>query len=157
MARSHQQEIEIEVEETYNESLLSVENNSCAPPRKVIEVKDNRVKTKTAMDTGATRHARVKLDRTIATKKFVAAIGERMKNFSEKTIPFKSVERVLRCKNFMSANVVKPLISMRCCASWQCRGAGWEESAHSKQSRRHSHQAGREQMGVHHGHGCVSR
>ena len=31
----------------------------------------------------------------------------------EKTIPFKSVEGVHRCIKFKSANVVKPLISMR--------------------------------------------
>ena len=35
---------------------------------------------------------RVKLDRTTATKKFVAANGEQIQDLGEKTIPFKSVE-----------------------------------------------------------------
>ena len=39
-----------------HESLLSVENNSCASPRKVIEVKDNWVYTRAIMDTGAAGH-----------------------------------------------------------------------------------------------------
>ena len=57
-------------------------------------------------------------------KKIVAANGERIKDLGEKTIPFKSVEGVHRCIKFRSANVVKPLISMRSVgASWQCRGA----------------------------------
>ena len=56
---------------------------------------------------------RVKLDRTSTAKKFVAAIGERIGDLGEKTIPFKSVEGVDRCIKFRSANVVKPLISMR--------------------------------------------
>ena len=38
-------------------SLLSVENNSCASPRKVIEVKDNWANIRTTMDTGAAGHA----------------------------------------------------------------------------------------------------
>ena len=56
---------------------------------------------------------RVKLDRTIATKKFVAANGEKIKDLGEKSIPCKSVEGVHRCIKFRSASVVKPLISMR--------------------------------------------
>ena len=101
-----------------HESLLSVENNSCASPRKVIEVKDNWVNIRATMDTGAAGHVmpaemfpRVTLDRTSATKKFVAANGERIKDLGEMTIPFKSVEGVHSA--FRSANVVKPLISMR--------------------------------------------
>ena len=92
-----------------HESLLSVENNSCASPRKVIEVKDNWVYTRAIMYTGAA----VKLDRTSTTKKFVAANGEKIKDLGEKTIPFRSVEGVHRCFEFRSARVVKPLISMR--------------------------------------------
>ena len=72
------------------------------------------------MDTGAAGHAmpaemppRVKLDRTSTTKKFVAAAGERIRELGEKTIPFKFVEGVHNCIKFRSANVVKPLISMR--------------------------------------------
>ena len=60
--------------------VLSVENNSCASPRKVVEVEDNWVNVRAAVDTGAAAHVmpaemfpRVKLDRTTATKKFVAA------------------------------------------------------------------------------------
>ena len=51
------------------------------------------------VDTGAAGHVmpaemfvRVKLDRTSATKKFVAASGKRIKDLGERTIPFKSVE-----------------------------------------------------------------
>ena len=103
-----------------HESLLSVENNCCASPRKVIEVKDNWVYTRAIMYTGAAGHvmpsetfSRVKLDRTSTTKKFVAANGEKIKDLGEKTIPFRSVEGVHRCFEFRSARVVKPLISMR--------------------------------------------
>ena len=82
-----------------HESLLSVENNSGVPPRKVIEVKDNWVNTGAKMETGASGHVmpaemfpRVKLDRTSTAKKFVAANGERIKDLGEKTIPFKFVQ-----------------------------------------------------------------
>ena len=60
-----------------------MENKSCASPRKVIEVKDSWVDIRGTMDTGAAglvmpaeMFQRVKLDRTTATKKFVAANGE---------------------------------------------------------------------------------
>ena len=103
-----------------HESLLSAENNSCASPRNVVEVKDNSVNIRATMDTGAAgpvmpaeTFPRVKLGRTNTTKKFVAANGGKIKDLREKTIPFRSVERVLRCINFRSTNVVKPLISMR--------------------------------------------
>ena len=103
-----------------HESLLSVENNSCASPRIVIEDKDNWVCTRAIMDTETAGHvmpsetfSRVKLDRTSTTKKFVAANGEKIKDLGEKTIPFRSVEGVHRCFEFRSAKVVKPLISMR--------------------------------------------
>ena len=96
-------------------SLLSVENNSGVPSRKVIEVKDNWVNTRATLDTGAVGHdmpaemfPRVKLDRTSLTKKFGAANGERTKDLGEKTIPFKSVEGVHRFTQFRSASVVKP-------------------------------------------------
>ena len=68
------------------------------------------------MDTGAAGHVmlaemfpRVELDRTSTTKKFVAANGEKIKDLGEQ----KSVERVHRSIQFRSANVVRPLISMR--------------------------------------------
>ena len=64
-----------------HESLLSVENNSGVPSRKVIEVKDHWVNTRATPDTGAVGHVmpaemfpRVKLDRTSLTKKFGAAM-----------------------------------------------------------------------------------
>ena len=100
--------------------MLSFENVSCALPRKVIEVKDNWANIRATMGSGTAGHVmpaemfpRVKLDRTSATKKFVAATGERIKELCEKTIPFKSVEGVRRCIKFRSANVVKPRISRR--------------------------------------------
>ena len=97
MARGHQKEVRIEVlRELAHVSLLSVVNNSGASPRKV---KDNWANIRATMDTGAAWHVmpaemfpRVKLDRTSATKKFVAAIGERMEDLGGKTIPFRSVE-----------------------------------------------------------------
>ena len=71
-----------------HESLLNVENHSCASPRKVIEVKDHRVNIRATMDTGAAGHVVPadmfpgrKLDRTTATKKFVAANGEKSKTW----------------------------------------------------------------------------
>ena len=83
----------------------SRKKNSGASPKKVIGVKGNWVNVRATVDTGATGHVmqaemflRVKLDRTTKTKKFVAANGERIKDLSEKTIPFKSVEGVHRCK-----------------------------------------------------------
>ena len=100
-------------------SLLSVEDNSCASPRQVLEVKDNWVSVGATMETGSAGHVmpaemfpRVKLDRTSTIKKFLAANGETIKDLGEKTIPFKSVEGY-RSVKFRSANVVKPLISMR--------------------------------------------
>ena len=56
---------------------------------------------------------RVKLQRASTAKNFVAANGDRIKDLGEKTIPFKSLEGVHTCIKFRSANVVKPLISMR--------------------------------------------
>ena len=52
--------------------------NSCASPRKVIEVRDNWVNVRATMETGAAGHVtpaemfpRVKVDRTGTTKKLV--------------------------------------------------------------------------------------
>ena len=85
MARSQQQESiskksKLKLKKLAHESLVIVENNSCASPRKVIKVKDNEVNIRAIMDTGAAGHVmqaemfpRVKLDRTNAAKKFVAA------------------------------------------------------------------------------------
>ena len=88
-----------------HESLLSVENSSCASPWKDIEVKDNWVNIRATMDTGAAGHVmpaemfpRVKLDRTSTTKKFVAANGDRINTMGEKTIPFKSVRESWQCR-----------------------------------------------------------
>ena len=107
-----------------HESLLSVENNSCASPRKVFEVKDMWVNTRATMDTGVAGHVtsaemfpRVKLDCTSTTKNSVAASGEKIKDLGEKTIPFKSAEGVHRCTKFRSASVVKPL-SCKLATSW---------------------------------------
>ena len=103
-----------------HESLLSVENNFGASPRKVVEVKDKWVNIRATIDTGAAGHVmraemfpRVGLGRRSPTKKFVAAYGEKIKDRSEKTIPFRSVEGVHRCIKFRSASVMKPLVSMR--------------------------------------------
>ena len=116
-----------------HESLLSVGNNSCAFPRKIIEVKRQLGEHQSHKGHRSCRACHVGRDVPASetgshertTKKFVAANEERIKDLSEKTIPFKSVEGVHRCAQFRSASVVKPLISMRKCrASWQCRGAG---------------------------------
>ena len=56
---------------------------------------------------------RVTLDRTSTTKKFVAGIGEKIKDLGEKTIPFKSVEGPHRFIKFRSPIFVKPLFSIR--------------------------------------------
>ena len=72
------------------------------------------------MDSGAAGHVmpetmfpRVKLVRKRTPKKFVAASGEQIKDLGDKTIPFNTNEGIQRCITFRSANVVKPLISMR--------------------------------------------
>ena len=91
-----------------HESSLSVENNSCASPKNVIQVKDNWVDIRATMDTGAAGHVmraemfpRVKLDRTTKTKKFVAA-NEENEELGEQTTPFES-----RCRKVVEAgNVV---------------------------------------------------
>ena len=147
------------------EPLLSVENNSCASPTKVIEVKDNWANIRATLDTGAAGHVmpaemfpRVKADRTSTTKKFVASNGERTKDSGEKTIPFKSVEGVHGCMKFRSASVVKPLISMRKVEQTGNVVVLNEKNPHiPKKSRRHSHQAGCQQRSVHHEHVGVSR
>ena len=108
-----------------HESLLSVENISCASPRKVVEVKDNWVNIRATMDTAAAGHVmlaevfpRVMLDRTSTTQKFVAANGEEIKDLGEKTIPFKSVkiQERRRCESLD--------LNGKGRASWQRRCAG---------------------------------
>ena len=47
---------QLKMKKIAHESLLSVENNICASPRKVTEVKDNWMNTRATMDTGAARH-----------------------------------------------------------------------------------------------------
>ena len=77
---------------------------------------------------------------------------KKSKTWVRKTIPFKSVEGVHRCIQFRSANVVKPLISMR-----KVVQAG-NVVVHIRDTWRwQSHQAGCEQRGVHHGHVSVPR
>ena len=140
--KSSSKKSKLKLKKLAHESLLSVENNSCASPRKVVEVKDIRENTRATMDTGAAGYVmpaemfpRVKLDRTNATKKFVAATGERIKDLGEKTIPFKSVEGVHRFTKFRSANVAKPLVSMRKVAqAGQCRGPD-EKNPHIRSNR----------------------
>ena len=102
-----------------HESLLSVENNACVPPRKVLEVKDIWVNIRATLDTGAAGHVkpaemfpRVKLDRTSTTKIFSAADGERIQDLGERR-PYHSWKDRTGTLKFRSANVVKPLISMR--------------------------------------------
>ena len=68
---------------------------------------------------------RVILDRTSATKKFVAANGERIKDLGEKTIPFKSVEGSSQVHNFQECKRCEALdLNENGRVSWQCRGAG---------------------------------
>ena len=74
---------------------------------------------------------------------------EGLKSWVRKSIPVKSVGGVHRCIIFRSANVVKLLISMRKVVQ---SGVVLDEN----NPRRHSHQAGREQRRVHHGHVGVS-
>ena len=95
-------------------SLLGVESSHSLSPKKVVEVKDKWVKVRVTMDSGTAGHVmHVKLERKTSPKKFVAANGEQIKDLGEKSIPFKTNERVQRCMTFMSANVVKRIISMQ--------------------------------------------
>ena len=98
-----------------HESQLSVENKSCASPRKVIEVKDSWVNIMATMDTGAVGHVmpaemflRVKLDRTTTTKKFlqVRARSAQMHKIQERE----------RCEALDLNEEGR--------ASWECRCAG---------------------------------
>ena len=89
-------------------------------PKKTLEVKDQWVKVRVTMGSGAAGHAipetmfpHVKLESNTSPKKFVAANGEQIKDLGEKSIPFKTNEGVQRCMTFRSANVVKPHISMQ--------------------------------------------
>ena len=79
------------MKEFAHESLLSVQNNCCASPRKVTEVKDMMVNIRATMDTGAAGHVmlgvmfpRVELDRTTATKKLIQFFGETSKTWVRK-------------------------------------------------------------------------
>ena len=94
MARSPQKS-KLKLMKLALESLLGVEMNSCASPRKVLEVKDTWVNISATVDTGAAGHVmlaemfpRVKLDRTSATKKFVAASEKKSKTWVRK--PYRS-------------------------------------------------------------------
>ena len=53
---SNDKKSKLNLEKLAHKSLLSVENNTCASPRKVIEVKDNWVNIRATMDTGAAGH-----------------------------------------------------------------------------------------------------
>ena len=112
-----------------HDSLVSVENNICATPRRVIEVKDKLGEHQSHNEHRSCRtcHAmfsRVKLDRTSATKKCIAANGEMIKHLGEKTIPFKSVEGVHRSIKFRSASIVKCKLAMSLC--WMKRTRTFE-------------------------------
>ena len=103
-----------------HESLLSVENNCCASPRKVIEVKDKSVNTRATMDTRSAGHImlaemfpRVKLDRTSTIEKFVAAIGEHIKDMERQPYHSSPLKECTGACISGGASVVKPLISMR--------------------------------------------
>ena len=89
---------------------MSVENSQSSQPKKVVERKDRWVKTRATMDTGAAGHVmpetmfpNVKLERRTSPKKFVAANGDQIKDLGEKSIPFKTKERIQRCITFRSA------------------------------------------------------
>ena len=126
-----------------------MESSQNLSSKKVMEVRDKWVKVRVTMDSGAAGHVMpetmfpcVKLERKKSPKKFVAANGEQIKDLGEKNIPFKTNEGIQRCITFRSANVVKPLISMKCewCQTshfnakgrprWKRRCAGRIESAH---------------------------
>ena len=74
-------------------SLLSVENNEgSSPKKKRIEVNGRWEKVRATMDSGAAGHVmlegmspRVKLERKTAPKKMVAANGEQIRDWGEKT------------------------------------------------------------------------
>ena len=66
----------------------------------------------------------VKLDGTSRTKIFFATNGEKIKDLSEKTKPFKSVDRVHKCKKKKVRKRSQALdLKEKGRASWQCRGA----------------------------------
>ena len=113
------------------------------------------------MDSGAAGHVmpgtmfpRVKLERKMLLKKLVAANGEQIQDFGEKNIPFKTNEGIQRCITFRSANVVKPLISMRKVVRSGNIVVLDEKNPHMrKHARRNGDQGGCEQWCVHNGHG----
>ena len=66
-------------------------NNQNSNPKKIVEVKDKCVKVRVTMDSGAAGHVmpeamfpRVKLERKMTPKWFVAAKGEQIKDLGEK-------------------------------------------------------------------------
>ena len=66
----------------------------------------------------------VKLDGTSRTKIFFATNGEKkIKDLSEKTKPFKSVDRVHKCIKKMRKRSQALDLKEKGRASWQCRGA----------------------------------
>ena len=67
------------------------DNNHNSNPKKILEVKDKCVKVRVTMDSGAAGHVmpeamfpRVKLERKMPPKWFVAAKGEQIKDLGEK-------------------------------------------------------------------------
>ena len=101
---------------------------------------------------------RVKLDRTRVTKKLVAANEERIKDLGETTIPFRSSKGVHRCRKIRSANVVKPLISMRKVVQVGSVVVLDEKNPHIRNNRDGTIiKLGREQRSVHREHVGVSR
>ena len=89
--------------------------------------------------------------------KEIRSSGEKIKYLGEKTIPFKSIEAVHRCIKFWSANVVKPLISMIKAVQAGNVVVLNDKNPRIRNYQDGSHQAGREQRGVHHGHVGLSR
>ena len=113
-----------------HESLLGVENNSGALLRKIIEVNDNWVSIRATLACHAGRDVPERKSWTVRTQQ---------RDSLQQTIPIKSVEGAHRCRR--NASAAKPYLNEKGRASWQCRSAGGKDSAHSKQSRRHTHQA----------------
>ena len=141
--------------------LLSVENCHSFSAKKVVEVKDKWLKVRVTMDSGAAGHVmpetmfpRVRLERKMSPKKFVAANGPQIKYVGEKKIPFKTNEGIQRCITFRSAHVFKPSFQCKRSSELETSLCGMKKnSALSKLSRWDSDQVGREQSCVHNGHG----
>ena len=116
----------LKLQKLAHESLLSVENYSCASPRKVIEVKDHWSKHQSRTGHRSCRACHVGRNVPASEigwiaraqqKKFVVATSGRMdqrQTWVRKPYHSNSVVKVCTgAKNAGSANVAKPMISMR--------------------------------------------